>query len=182
MFLCVFLTSALIEPEGLFHTTLDMMGVLLVSVCALGRVYTTAYLGGSKNENLISAGPFSVVRNPLYVFSWIGFTGIALMTTHLVVIAIVPVFFAVLYYMLVRREEEFLEQKFGETYSDYKVRVPRFIPKPSLYKTPEEIKVNTGLFVNGVKDAIWWFAAHPVVEMAEFIQDNGWLSPVVLIP
>lgn len=182
VFFCIFLTSAFIHPEGAVHEMLDMAGLLLISICALGRLYTTAFLGGSKNETLISWGPFSVVRNPLYVFSWIGFTGIALMTTHLVLIICVPVFFYILYYSLVQREEAFLIQKFGHDYADYKSRVPRFFPNLSLYKSPDEIKVSSGLLMNGALDAVWWFAAYPLIELAEFVQEQGMLSPLFMVP
>lgn len=178
----VFMTDALIRYEGVLHEILDMTGLALISVCALGRLYTTAYLGGAKNEKLITEGPFSVVRNPLYVFSWIGFTGIALMTTRLMFIIIIPIFFAVLYTMLVRREEAFLEEKFGDSYRAYKAKVPRFIPNFARYKNPEEIKVNTGLLMNGALDAVWWFTAYPLVELAEHIQEAGWMLPFFTIP
>ncbi|MCD8497838.1 MAG: isoprenylcysteine carboxylmethyltransferase family protein [Alphaproteobacteria bacterium] len=178
----VFLTGALIQTESPLHETLDMMGIVFVAICALGRLYTTAYLGGSKNETLITEGPFSVVRNPLYVFSWIGFTGIALMTTHLVFIIAVPVFFAVLYTFLVRREEAFLHEKFGQAYKAYTQSVPRFIPNFANYRNPDDIKVNTSLFMNGALDAIWWFAAFPLVEFAEYVQEQGWLPALFVMP
>lgn len=182
VFSSLFLTYGIIQVEGFLHELLDMAGIVLISICALGRLYTTAFLGGAKNERLITHGPFSVVRNPLYVFSLIGFSGIALMTSHILFIVLVPLAFLGLYTLLVGREEAFLEKQFGAEYTAYKNAVPRFLPDFSRYENPDEIKVNTKLFNKGAFDAIWWFAAYPLVELAEYLQDNGWIDPLFFLP
>ena len=180
--LCVFFTYSVIKPEGTLHEVLDFLGMAMVSICALGRLYTTAYLGGSKNVRLITNGPFSIVRNPLYVFSLIGFTGVALMVNHIAVIVIVPLAFVLLYQRLIAREEKFLKEQFGQSYEAYCNSVPRLLPNFSLWEDKKDITVNTRLLLNGAKDAIWWFAAFPLVEFIEFIQDQGLIIPHILVP
>lgn len=178
----VFFTDSLIPIESGQHEVFDIIGTLLVAVCALGRLYTSAYLGGFKNDTLITHGPFSVVRNPLYFFSLVGFAGVALMTSHLVVMIGIPVGFIILYTFLIRREEVFLLQTFGEPYKAYMASVPRLIPAISKYRVPETIQTHTRFLDKAFKDAIWWFAAYPLVELAEFIQSQGYIKPLVLIP
>ena len=39
--------------ENPIHEIFEMIGLVLVMICALGRVYATAYLGGFKNDELI---------------------------------------------------------------------------------------------------------------------------------
>ena len=48
---------------------LETGGVILILVCIVGRTWCTLYIGGNKKRELITAGPYSVVRNPLYVFT-----------------------------------------------------------------------------------------------------------------
>lgn len=178
----VLFTAPLILPESAVHESLDYLGLMMVSVCALGRVYCTAYLGGSKNESLINYGPFSVVRNPLYVFSFIGFSGIALMSNHILIILFVPLAFAALYKKLISREEAFLSEKFGTQYASYREKVHAVIPNFSNWEDKDDIVINTKLFRKGLLDAIWWFAALPLVEVAEYLQDHQWVNPAVMIP
>lgn len=178
----VFFTDSLIPIQSEQHELFDIVGTLLVAICALGRLYTSAYLGGFKNDTLITHGPFSVVRNPLYFFSLVGFAGVALMTSHLVVMIGIPVGFIVLYMFLIRREESFLLQTFGAPYKAYMQSVPRLIPAMSKYRVPETIQMHTRFLDKAFKDAIWWFAAYPLVELAEFIQAQGYIKPLILIP
>lgn len=180
--LCIFFATSFIEDEGFIHEAFDMLGLLMISFCALGRLYTTAYLGGQKNESLMVSGPFSIVRNPLYFFSLIGFTGIAFMTNHIVLIVLVPCIFLVLYLQLIQREEDFLKSKFGDEYVEYTQSVPKLWPNISLYTAPDTITVDTRTFKNGAYDAIWWFAAYPLVEFAEFIRELNLIPEIVYIP
>jgi protein-S-isoprenylcysteine O-methyltransferase Ste14 len=182
LLLIVFFTDSLIPLESGAHEFFDIIGTILVSVCALGRLYTTAYLGGFKNDTLITYGPFSAVRNPLYFFSLVGFIGVALMTNHIFVMLAIPVGFILLYTFLIRREERFLLGKFGEEYRAYMASTPRLIPSFRNYHFPAVIQMNPKFLDKGFKDAIWWFAAFPLVELAEFIQEQGFIQPGILLP
>src|SRR5689334_20903012 len=61
------------------HEFMELAGFLLVLVCFLGRLWSILYVGGRKNDELISIGPFSITQNPLYFFSTVGTVGIGLM-------------------------------------------------------------------------------------------------------
>ncbi|HEY8189261.1 MAG TPA: isoprenylcysteine carboxylmethyltransferase family protein [Micavibrio sp.] len=182
LLLIVFFTDSLIPLESGAHEFFDILGTILVSVCALGRLYTTAYLGGFKNDTLITYGPFSAVRNPLYFFSLIGFIGVAMMTNHIFVMLAIPIGFILLYTFLIRREERFLLGRFGEEYRAYMAATPRLIPSFRNYHFPDAIQMNPKYLDKGFKDAIWWFAAFPLVELAEFIQKQGLIHPPILLP
>jgi len=58
------------------HEAMRWLGAALIFVCVSGRTWCTLYIGGRKNHELVTAGPYSVCRNPLYVFSIIGAIGI----------------------------------------------------------------------------------------------------------
>lgn len=154
--------------ESALHETFDFLGYVLIVLCGMGRLYSTAFLGGFKNETLVTHGPFSVVRNPLYVFSWLGFTGFAIFSNNLWVMVLVPVGFYFLYLSLVKREEAFLQQAFGQAYTDYCARVPRFIPDFSNFNQPDVISIAPKFLLRGLLDNVWWFIIPVLLEMAEF--------------
>jgi len=76
---------------------------------------------------IVTDGPFRLTRNPLYLGGTTAYLGLSL-GFNLVwgVILMVPMLL-ILNWGIVRREERYLEKKFGETYLAYKARVPRWI-------------------------------------------------------
>jgi protein-S-isoprenylcysteine O-methyltransferase Ste14 len=76
---------------------------------------------------LVETGPFGYSRNPLYVSLTLMYLGLSLLANALwVLVLIVPVM-AVMHYGVVRREERYLEKKFGKAYTDYCSRVRRYL-------------------------------------------------------
>lgn len=178
----VLFTKTLIPYETVAHEAMEFVGYFLVSFCALGRLYSTAFLGGFKNQRLITSGAFSVVRNPLYFFSLIGIVGISLISGHIVVIIGLPLAFIVIYHQLIKREELFLENTFNQEYREYSTLTPRLIPNLKLYQAPQSVEVVPKYLNKAFKDAIWWFAPFPVFELAEFLQESGRLITIFTMP
>lgn len=166
------LTSELIKLAGYF----------MVTLCAMGRLYASAFIGGLKNKQLVNYGPFSVTRNPLYVFSLIGFTGLALMSGHILIVVLVVGGFAYMYKKLILREEEFLKLEFGQGYIDYMKRTPRFWPNFRAYFCPDEISCRPKYLVNAFADAVWWFLPLPVFELIDYFHATGALKTFFYLP
>ena len=162
------------------HEILTVLGYFMVAAAAMGRLYASVFIGGFKNQRLIDYGPFSVVRNPLYTFSLIGVLGISLISANIIVIVYLAIFFPLTYHFLIKREESFLEQEFGDDYRNYLQRVPRLIPNFSLYAAPKEIEARPRVVTSALFDAVWWFAALPVIELVQYLQTAGILPAVRL--
>lgn len=111
------------------------------------RLWSTLYIGGRKvggrRENVLTVdGPYSIVRNPLYVGSLlIGLSTALLLQSATVLAAVIAA--AVHYaWKTVPAEERFLRGLCGAaTFDDYCRRTPRFIPNPRLYRSPAEVTV-----------------------------------------
>jgi protein-S-isoprenylcysteine O-methyltransferase Ste14 len=75
---------------------------------------------------LVTDGAFGYTRNPLYVGVCFALCGLALIfAVDWILLLIVPSCLF-LHYAVVRQEERYLEQKFGDVYRHYKNRVPRY--------------------------------------------------------
>ena len=166
-------TRPLMDFNSVLGDALSMTGALLIAACALGRVFCTAFLGGHKNTALITHGPFAVCRNPLYVCSLVGVTGVAMLSHHLVLMALVPLAFAGLFNALVRREEELLRTHFGAEYAAYCARTPRFLPRFSQYQVPQNMSIRPDLLWIAVRDGAPWFLALPVFTVIAHAQRAG---------
>ena len=77
-FLWVVVTSRSSLAVDTFHFVIKLIGYALIGVGAVGRMWCGVYIAGRKNKELCQDGPYSLCRNPLYVFSFIGTVGVAL--------------------------------------------------------------------------------------------------------
>jgi len=76
---------------------------------------------------LVETGPFRHSRNPLYVALTLMYVGLALLANaRWVLVLVVPLLF-IMHYGVVRREERYLEAKFGDAYRAYRSRVRRYL-------------------------------------------------------
>ena len=75
---------------------------------------------------LATAGVYAKLRNPTYVALAMLVGGIAVALASDWMLVLVLPMFAVLHYGVVRREERYLEKKFGDDYRRYKESVPRY--------------------------------------------------------
>ena len=57
---------------------MSILGFVLVVFGSFGRIWASLYIEGNKTKNLVTSGPFSMVRNPLYFFSLIMLLGFSL--------------------------------------------------------------------------------------------------------
>ena len=163
------------------HDVIENWGFILAAFAAIGRVYCTAFLGGFKNQQVVDHGPFSVCRNPLYLFSLIGVTGIALMTVNILVIVILPLGVLLIYLSLIKREEVYLTEKFGAAYLAYKEHTPMLIPNFKLYHAPKTIEMTPRTIRNAMIDAMMWLLAFPLIEGIEYLQDIKVIKPLLYI-
>lgn len=75
---------------------------------------------------LVVAGPYRITRNPIYLAMAFVISGLALLLNEVWSLGLLPVVLLILDHGVVRGEETYLEQKFGEDYRAYKNRVPRW--------------------------------------------------------
>ncbi|TGQ96552.1 isoprenylcysteine carboxylmethyltransferase family protein, partial [Mesorhizobium sp. M4B.F.Ca.ET.203.01.1.1] len=136
--LLLFLTKPALNEGSNGHETLAFFGLCLVVACVAGRLWSILYVGGRKNEELVSTGPFSMTQNPLYFFSTVGAAGIGLMFGSVLAAALLGAASFLVFRFTARKEAEFLAGKFGAVYAAYADRTPRFWPNPLLYRDEDQ--------------------------------------------
>jgi len=75
---------------------------------------------------LVVDGIFSWLRNPMYVGGTLFLVGLAIALASDWMLVMTVVFGAVIHFGVVRREERYLEAKFGDSYRRYMRVVPRY--------------------------------------------------------
>ena len=111
--------------------TLVLGGLLLI----IGTpIYLTAGLSIHKyfhDGELATTGIYAYFRHPIYG-SWIVFIvpGIVLLLDSLIGLSI-PIFMYVVFKVLIVKEDQYLEERFGEEFIEYRKKVGEIIPKLS---------------------------------------------------
>jgi protein-S-isoprenylcysteine O-methyltransferase Ste14 len=170
-------TASKWQKYPLFGETLFAAGCVLVGIASVGRLWCALYISGYKKQSLITAGPYSLCRNPLYFFSLLGATGVGLATETIMIPLIIGIAFALYYPAIIKAEEVKLRGLHSERYEVYCNTVPRFIPRLSLLKEPTEYLVNTRIFRKSMLDALWFVWLVGIVEIVRALQGLG-LLPV----
>lgn len=158
---------------SLTHKVMELLGYLFIALGVFVRVYASLYVGGHKNSSLIITGPFSVVRNPLYVGSLIATLGLGFMTKSIILMIVISGIFLVFHWFTILREESFLNEKFGEAYADYQKHVPRWIPDPALWTSPSQIMIKPEFIFRTMRDGLVFFLAPSILELFYRLRISG---------
>jgi protein-S-isoprenylcysteine O-methyltransferase Ste14 len=76
---------------------------------------------------IVVNGPYRFTRNPIYLGLVLGQIGVAVAFDSLWILATLALFYLVIRYGVIAREEAYLERKFGDVYLSYKARVRRWL-------------------------------------------------------
>ncbi|MDQ6781228.1 MAG: isoprenylcysteine carboxylmethyltransferase family protein [Candidatus Eremiobacteraeota bacterium] len=125
---------------------------IAVAVCGeLVRIWAVGYSGVTTRADivtaptLVTAGPYSRMRNPLYVGNtiialgfWIAFSGASGLAATLLMLVVVAALVVGVYATIIPLEEAYLEGQFGKPYRLYKEKVPRIVPARPLKKQEQQ--------------------------------------------
>lgn len=167
------------RSDGHLHEYIEAFGISLIVAAILGRMWCTLYIGGRKSAEIVQTGPYSITRNPLYVFSSIGAIGIGAQTGSIIIALAFGVLCYLAFAMVIRTEEKFLKANFGKPYAAYCASVPRFFPKFSLFRDEVELRVKPDRLYRTFTDGLVFFVAYPFFEVIEYLQ-NIHALPVLL--
>jgi hypothetical protein len=110
-----------------------------------------------------------MVRNPLYIGNFLGVVGFGFAVEQPVLAVLLGAAFMLGYPAVVAREETDLERIFGERYREYCARVPRWLPRWSLYREPDLLTLPPRFVRKAILDAMWFLWAFGIWEFFEGI-------------
>lgn len=182
VFFAVVLTTTSIQEGSIVSTILFLTGLVLVGIATVGRLWCSLYISGYKDSQLITAGPYSICRNPLYFFSFLGFAGIGFATETFTLGIALALAFLMAYPAVVDREENLLRSRFGPEFERYCARTPRFIPDFAKLNEPDTYLVNPKLFRRTMGDVVWfvWFVG--IIELVEALHEYHYFEPLIRLP
>lgn len=161
--------------EGVLATA----GLAAIFGAIVGRAWCSLYIGGRKTREIVMRGPYSISRNPLYVFSFLATFGVGAQTGSVILsIAAVLLTFAVLRQMVLR-EEAWLRAAFGAEYERYLRATPRFWPRWSAWNDEPRLEISPARFVTTVLDGSILFLVLPVMAALSIARAED-LIPVLL--
>jgi protein-S-isoprenylcysteine O-methyltransferase Ste14 len=113
----------------------EFVGLLIVATGAWFSAYAAGVFSGrnttlnpyAEPAEFVSIAPFTFTRNPMYLGITVILLGFAVFFFSPVMVLAPIIFFLVIDRMVIPREEETLERKFGSAYQDYQRRVRRWL-------------------------------------------------------
>jgi len=85
-------------------------------------------------REFVVIGPYRYVRNPMYLGAFGILLGSAFASASPALLVIAILLMVVIHFLVIYYEEPQLERRFGEAYREYCRRVPRWLPRPTIYR------------------------------------------------
>lgn len=169
-------------PYTEYHEGLQSIGNFLILVCIIGRAWCGLYISGKKSKELVQTGPYSITRNPLYLFSLIGVLGIGLQTVSLTITATILLITTIVFLSVIREEEQILAERFGREFEAYKARTPRLGVRLSAWRDEKVVSFEPRLLYRTVGDTLIFAGAIPLFDAIDQLQISNVLPVLIRLP
>ena len=159
----------------MFEESLFFVGIALAGFGAAGRTWVTTFVSGNESGQLVTTGPYSLCRNPLYLFSWMIGVGVGLCTETVTPPIVIGIVLLLLYRVQIKREESHLSRTYGAAYESYAATTPRFFPSFRSYSEPEFIRVSPKAMKKAFVGTGFILLLIGVIELLEASHQSGLL-------
>jgi protein-S-isoprenylcysteine O-methyltransferase Ste14 len=152
---------------------IELVAFACIVAATLGRLWTSLFIAGFKDDLLVRSGPYSALRHPLYALSWIAMLGIGLVTRSIAITLALAAIFAVVYWTAARGEDAALLVAHGETFERYRATTPAVLPRASDYAVPETLEVRPRVLWKAFLDAGSMLGLYALLQLADALQRVG---------
>jgi protein-S-isoprenylcysteine O-methyltransferase Ste14 len=164
---------------GREHEFIEMTGFFLALLCLGGRMWSILYVGSRKTKELVTSGPYSITRNPLYFFSIIGAVGLGLIYGSITVAFALGALAYAVFTITAAKEAAHLRAVFGPRYEAYARQTPLLWLRLSQYRDSPDVVFSPRALTRTFLDGLFFLAAFPAIEAVEHLQAGG-ILPVLL--
>jgi protein-S-isoprenylcysteine O-methyltransferase Ste14 len=165
---------------GLVGDALQFAGLVCVAGAALGRVWTSVFIAGSKDQVLVRNGPYAVVRHPLYALSMLAMLGLGLATGSIAILLVLLVGFGAIYSTAALAEDRFQRELHGESHARYAAEVNAVLPRGAACAVPDSLEIRPRVLWKAFLDAGSLLAFYALLRFADALQQHGvtptWLA------
>lgn len=168
--------------RGVLALLAQASGFLLVMVAVLGRLWTTLFIAGRKEDRLVRDGPFARCRHPLYLSSMVGALGIGLTTLSLTLTIALPLILGLIVASAARREDSALEAVHGDAWREYRDSVPAFWPNGMRQQLPGRVTVPPDIYRKAILDAASFLCLWLLVLLLESLRAGGAWKALFSLP
>lgn len=155
------------EVAATWYYLAGVTGFICVALACLGRIWTSAFIAGHKDEELVTSGPYALCRHPLYACSVLGALGLGLTSRSVLLCAIVVVLIAALVIYAASGEEQFLADEFPEEFKAYLMATPRkWWPQMRSTAAPAQLNIRPTVYWKAFLDAGSFLLLYLLVALA----------------
>lgn len=166
----------------LLYDAIEGLGVLMIIACIFGRTWSTLYIGGRKRRELVTIGPYSLVRNPLYFSTLVGAFGIGAQSGSLVVAVLAALIVFAVFHDVVTHEEKFLREAFPNEFAAYENRVPKFLPRLNGWRDTDKLEISTRLVWCTFLETCLFLLSVPAAKLVDELHYFGWIPVYLHLP
>lgn len=159
--------------EGNAGLAAQSAGFVLVAAAVLWRIWTTLFVAGRKDVQLVRDGPYAACRHPLYLGSVAAALGIGLTTRSLVLALALPLVIGAAAVAAARGEDRALATAHGGAWRDYRAATPAFWPDWRRMRLPQSISVPPAIYRKAFLDAASFLALWLLVLLVETLRAGG---------
>jgi protein-S-isoprenylcysteine O-methyltransferase Ste14 len=174
-----------VGPRALPHTLDVLLGcaaLLIAALAALGRIWSSLFIAGRKDTELVTSGPYAVCRHPLYALSLLGGFALGLATRSMTLTFLTLVVLGTLLARAVAAEERALASRHPQAFTAYASQVPRWWPRWRNWQLPADARLSPQVLWKAFVDAGAFLLLFALVEAAQTLRTAGVWPTLLHIP
>lgn len=122
----IFSSKQIFQSLWLGHVTGWPLIVVGIGLCAWSVVIAND-MNIANPDTLLKSGPYAFSRNPMYVGWTLIYLGISFTANSLWILVLLPIVMIYIHFVDIRKEEQYLDEQFGEEYRKYLKQVHRYL-------------------------------------------------------
>jgi protein-S-isoprenylcysteine O-methyltransferase Ste14 len=167
-----------IPDHSFWHSAMIDGGEITLIFGVLGRLWSALYVGGRKNLELVTDGPYSLCRNPLYFSSMLAITGACMISGSMMIALVFPAAFLVVFLYTARRETLHLSSKFGPLFDEYARRTPLLIPNIRGFRGTD-VRISADVLMRTARDSVFLVLLIPGMKTLTYLQASPLWDPLL---